>query len=435
MSLQERLKMLIEHDRPRLLEHYKYLHAHPELSGREEKTASIVAQELSRQGIEVTTRVGGHGVVGVVKNGPGPVVMIRGDMDALPIEEATGLPYRSAVRSINELGEEVPVMHACGHDMHTTILIGTAGLLMRLKDEWSGTLIAVAQPAEEALGGAQRMLADGLFSRFPRPDFALALHVKPELPVGKVALSPGFVTLGCEVIDLIIHGQSGHGASPHEAKDPVVLAAQTILALQTIISREINPAERAVITVGAIHGGSLPNIIPDKVTLNLTLRSSNVEVANQMVNAIRRITRGLAQAAGIPDDRMPEIITPEHFYPPLYNDPALADRILRVFRDTLGVKNVITLLPQTGSEDFSEFGMVEPRVPIMFYFIGTSDPEHLERVSRGKEAIPLLHTPKFAPEPETTLTTGLLTMTTAVLELLGRSLSVKKIPSNLSMTD
>jgi amidohydrolase len=418
MSSQERLKLLIEFERPRLLELYKYLHAHPELSGQEEKTAFIVSQELSRQGIDVTTQVGGHGVVGVVKNGPGSVVMIRGDMDALPIEEATGLSYRSTARSINERGEEVSVMHACGHDMHTTILTGTAGLLMKLKDEWSGTLLVVAQPAEEALGGAQMMLTDGLFSRFPRPDFALALHLKPELPVGKVALSSGFVTLGAESIKIIIHGESGHGACPHKAKDPVVLAAQIILALQTIVSREIDPAEKAVITVGAIHGGSLPNIIPDKVTLNLTLRSSNIEVANQLIDAIRRITRGFAQAAGLPEDRMPEIIAPEHFYPPVYNDPVLTDRILRIFQNTLGAENVITHFPQTGSEDFSEFGMVAPPVPIMFYFIGTSDPECLERASRGGEAIPSLHTPKFAPEPEMTMKTGLLTMSAAVLELL-----------------
>jgi amidohydrolase len=428
MPLQKQLSEIIEHDRARLLELYKYLHAHPELSGQEEKTALIVAQEFSRQGIEVTTGVGGHGVVGVVKNGQGPVVMIRGDMDALPIEEATGLPYRSTVRARNERGEEVPVMHACGHDMHTTILVGTAGLLMRLKDEWSGTLLLVAQPAEEALGGAQMMLADGLFSRFPRPDFALSLHVKPELPVGKVALSPGYIMLGAEVLDIIIHGQGGHGASPHKAKDPVVLAAQTIMAIQTIISREIDPAEKAVITVGAIHGGSLPNIIPDKVTLKLTLRSSSIEVANHMINAIRRVTRGMAQAAGLSDDRMPEILAPEHFYPPMYNDPALTDRILRVFKNTLGPDNVIMLMPQTGSEDFSEFGMVEPRIPLVLYFIGASDPEHLQRVSIGEEGIHLLHTPKFAPEPEMTLKTGLLTMSAAVLELLGRSSSPMKMP-------
>jgi len=356
------------------------------------------------------------------------VVMIRGDMDALPIEEATGLPYRSTVRVKNEQGEEVPVMHACGHDLHTTILVGTASILMRLKDEWKGTLLLVAQPAEEALGGAQRMLSDGLFSKFPRPDFALSLHVKPEMPIGKVALSPGYITLGAEVLDIIIHGQGGHGARPHKTKDPVVLAAQTIMAIQTIISREIDPAEKAVITVGAIHGGSLHNIIPDKVTLKLTLRSSSTEVANHLINAIRRITRGIAQAAGLSDDRMPEILALEHFYPPVYNDPALTDRILRVFNDKLGTDNVIMSMPQTGSEDFSEFGMVEPRIPLVYYFIGANDPGHLERVSRGEEEIHSLHTPKFAPEPEITLKTGLLTMSSAVLELLGRSSSPMKTP-------
>jgi len=421
MPMQKQLGEIIDHDRDQLLELYKYLHAHPELSGQEEKTALIVAKEFSRQGIKVSTHVGGHGVVGVVENGQGPVVMVRGDMDALPIEEATGLPYRSTARAKNEQGEEVPVMHACGHDLHTTVLVGTASILMRLKDEWNGTLLLVAQPAEEALGGAQRMLSDGLFSRFPRPDFALSLHVKPELPIGKVALSPGYITLGAEALDIIIHGQGGHGARPHKAKDPVVLAAQTIMAIQTIISREIDPAEKAVITVGAIHGGSLHNIIPDKVTLKLTLRSSNTEVAKHMVNATRRVTRGIALAAGVSDDRMPEILAPEHFYPPVYNDPALTDRILRVFKDTLGADNVIMSMPQTGSEDFGEFGMVDPRIPLVYYFIGANDPRHLERVSRGEEEMHSLHTPKFAPDPEITLKTGLLTMSSAALELLDRS--------------
>ena len=420
MVVWKRLKAYIENDCSDLIESYKFLHAHPELSGQEIETAGRVSEALSRAGAEVTSGVGGYGVVGVFRNGPGPTVMIRADMDALPLQEASGLSYASQVKVKSESGEELPVMHACGHDMHSTILTGTAGLMIRLQEEWKGTLLVVAQPAEEALGGARSMLQDGLFQRFPRPDCALALHVKPELPTGKIAVKPAYITLGAEALNVIIHGQGGHGATPHKAKDPVILAAQIVLALQTVISREINPVETAILNVGAIHGGSLPNVIPEKVTLRLMTRFSTMEVGNQIRSGVERIARGLAQAAGVPSDLMPEVFDPEHPYPPVYNDPVLTERLARVFGEVLGAGNVVQIPTQSVSDDFGEFGVVLPHVPLVFYFIGSTDPERFAEAALGGPKIPLLHNPSFAPEPNETLKTGLLTMSAAALTLLGK---------------
>ncbi len=421
MRQRERLKNFITANSPDLIRLYRVLHANPELSGREKETAGRIAEALSRAGAEITTGVGGNGVVGVIRNGPGPTVMIRAEMDALPIEEATGLPYASQARAKGESGEDIPVMHACGHDMHSTILAGTAGLMHRLKEDWGGTLLLVAQPAEEALGGARSMLRDNLFQRFPRPSCALALHLKPELPTGKVALKPGYLTLGAEALNVIIHGQGGHGATPHKAKDAVVLAAQTVLALQTIISREVNPVETAILTVGAIQGGSLPNVIPEKVTLRLMTRFSTLEVGNQIRSGVERIARGLAQAAGLPPDLMPEVLDPEHPYPPVFNEPMLTERLTRVFAEVLGTANVVQIPTQSVSDDFGEFGVVSPSVPLFFYFLGCTDPERFAEAALGGIKIPLLHHPSFTPEPDETLKTGLLAMTAAALTLLEKA--------------
>lgn len=415
----ERLKPYIEADCPNLIRLYQFLHAHPELSGQEKETAQKVAEWLSQAGAEITTGVGGQGVVGVIRNGPGPTVMIRAELDALPVQEASGLPYASQVMAKGQSGEELPVMHACGHDIHATILTGTAGLMARLKEEWKGALLLVAQPAEESLGGARSMVQDGLFHRFPRPDCALALHVKPELPTGKIALKTAYITLGAEALNVIIRGQGGHGAIPHKAKDPVVLAAQIVLALQTIISREVNPVETAILTVGAIQGGSLPNVIPEKVTLRLMTRFSTMEVGNQIRSSVERIARGIAQAAGLPPDLAPEVFDPEHPYPPVYNNPALTEQLAKVLGEVLGAGNVVQIPTQSISDDFGEFGILSPPVPLFFYFLGCTDPERFAEAALGGEKIPLLHHPAFAPEPRETLKTGLLAMSAAALTLMG----------------
>jgi hippurate hydrolase len=396
---------------------YQELHAHPELSGQEKETARRVAESLSRMGAEVTTGVGGHGVVGVIRNGGGPTIMIRAELDALPLSEATGLAYASQVKVREASGAEVSIMHACGHDMHTAILLGTAGLLVRLRKEWKGTLLLVAQPAEEALEGARAMLRDGFFRRFPLPDCALALHVKPELPTGKIAVKPGNITLGAEALQVTIHGRGGHGASPHQAKDPVVLAAQIVLALQTIVSREVDPAETAILTVGAIQGGTLPNVIPERVTLKLMNRFSTMEVGSQMQAGVERIARGIAEAAGVPSGRLPEVFGPEHPYPPVVNDPVIAERLERLWREVFGPENVVAIPTQSISDDFGEFGCEDPPVPLVFYFVGCTSPHRFPEAASGQEKIPALHNPCFAPEPNGTLQTGLLAMTTAALDL------------------
>jgi hippurate hydrolase len=419
MVLTDRLESCLEGDLPSFTQLYRDLHAHPELSGREQETARRVAESFSRMGVEVTTGVGGHGVVGMIRNGGGPTIMIRSELDALPILETTGLPYSSQVKDRGVSGEEVPVMHACGHDMHTTILIGTAGLLLRLREKWKGTLLLVAQPAEEALGGARAMIQDGFFRRFPLPDCALALHVKPDLPAGRIASKPGPVTLGAEALEVVIHGLGGHGAVPHKARDPVVLAAQIVLALQTIVSREVNPLETAILTVGAIQGGTLPNVIPESVTLKLMNRFSTTEVGTQMRAGVERIARSLAEAAGVPPGFLPEVFDPEHPYPPVVNDPPLAERLERLWREIFGQENVISIPTQSISDDFGEFGCETPAVPLIFFFIGCTDPIRFRESPSGLEKIPLLHNPCFAPEPRETLHTGLLAMTAAALNLFG----------------
>jgi hippurate hydrolase len=417
MISQDLFKSLIESDFPGLMQIYQNFHAHPELSGQEKETARRVAESFFRLGAEVAAGVGGHGVVGVIRNGKGPTIMIRAELDALPILEASGLPYASRIKVRGEAGEEVGVMHACGHDMHLAILIGTAGLLMRLRAEWKGTLLLIAQPAEEALEGARAMLRDGFFRRFPLPDCALALHVKPELPAGTVALKPGPITLGAEALRVTIRGRGGHGVSPHKARDPVVLAAQIVLAFQTIVSREVNPGETAILTVGAIQGGTAANVIPEQVTLKLMTRFSTMEVGNQMRSAVERIAKGIAEAAGVPSALLPEVFDPEHPYPPVVNDPIIAKRLEKLWREVFGPEKVLSIPTQSISDDFGEFGCEAPPVPLIFYSIGCTDPRRFAESPSGAEKVPSLHNPCFAPEPKETLQTGLLAMTAAALDL------------------
>jgi amidohydrolase len=408
---------LIESDFPRLMQIYQDFHAYPELSGGEIETSRKVAECFSRMGAEVVAGVGGHGVVGVVRNGKGPTIMLRAELDALPVFEASGLPYASRVKARGESGEETAVMHACGHDLHLAILIGTAGLLMRLREKWKGTLLLVAQPAEEAREGARAMLQDGFFRRFPLPDCALALHVKPELAAGTVAIKPGPITLGAEALKVTIRGRGGHGASPHRTIDPVVLAARTVVAFQTIVSRELNPAATGILTVGAIHGGEVHNVIPQEITLKLMTRFSTMEVGTQMRSAVERIVRELAVAAGVPAPLLPEVFGPEHPYPPVMNDPIYAERLEKLWQGVFGPDKVVSIPTQTISDDFGEFGSEATPVPLIFYFIGSTDPYRLRDSLSGSRTIPPLHNPCFSPEPKETLRTGLLAMSTAALNL------------------
>jgi hippurate hydrolase len=397
---------------------YTHLHAQPELSLDEQQTGRRIGEELRTAGFSVTMEVGGHGVVGVLRNGPGPTFLLRTDLDALPVQEQTGAAYASQVKTTNALGSEVSVMHACGHDVHMTVLVGTARLLSALKDRWHGTAVLIGQPAEEVGSGARQMLADGLFSRFPKPDFCLALHVSAKLPAGTIGYVEGFALANVDSVDLTIRGVGGHGAWPQSTKDPIVLAAETVLALQTIVSRETPPGEAAVVTVGSIHGGTKHNVIPDEVNLQLTLRSFTEEVRQHTIKSIDRIIRGLAQAAGVPEDRMPTMrVRQEDFTPALYNDPALTRRVVRALKGTLGEHNVRQEKPVMGGEDFSEYGRTSDKIPVSLFWLGAVDPDRVKESERTGQPLPSLHSSRFLPLAEPTIKTGIQGLTAAVFEL------------------
>ena len=418
------LDAMIDRDIPSLLSTYKTLHAAPELSHREEKTSAFVAGELRKLGFTVTERIGkfqntqwvGYGVVGVLKNGPGPTVLVRTELDALPVEEKTGLPYASQVKTKNDAGVEVSVMHACGHDVHMTSLLGTAKLLTELKNRWSGTLVLLGQPAEETGDGAVAMLSDNLYTNFPKPDFAIALHDKPELETGKVGYTPGYAMASATSIDIKIRGVGGHGSMPEATRDPVVVAAQVVLALQTIVSRENSPLDPAVVTVGSIHGGTRYNIIPDEVNLQLTVRAYKEDVRKRILTSIERIVKGVAATAGIPEDLAP-IVKVSEGTGPTYNEPQLIERLAVVFKQALGEENVVKVPPIMASEDFGYFGL-DQKIPTTLFWLGASDPAKVKESREAGVALPGLHSALFAPVPEPTLRTGVKAMTSAVLELL-----------------
>lgn len=425
-SAQQSLDAMIDRDIGSLVETYMTLHAAPELSHREEKTAAFLANQLRAFGYTVTDRVGkfsrpewiGYGVVAVMKNGEGPTVLVRTDMDALPVEEKTDLPYASKVRTRNDAGQEVGVMHACGHDIHMTTMLGTAKLLSELKSQWRGTLVIIGQPAEETIDGARAMLDDDLYKRFPRPDFAIALHDSADFAAGTVGVISGFALASSNSVDITIRGLGGHGSRPESAKDPIVLAAQVVLALQTIVSREISPLEPAVITVGSIHGGTRYNIIPDEVHLQLTVRAYKEEVRQKLLTAIERVTKGIANAAGIPGDRAPIVkVSETEATTATYNDPGLTERVTGALMRALGEANVMKAAPIMGSEDFGYFSL-EQKIPTTMFWLGVSDPAKLKESRSGGPSMPSLHSPLFAPVPEPSLRTGVKAMTSAVLELL-----------------
>jgi amidohydrolase len=409
----------LDADYPSLESLYRDLHAHPELSLQEEKTGARLAAELRAAGFEVTEKFGGTGVVAVLKNGPGPTLHIRSDMDALPVKEDTGLTFASTVRMANLSGQDVPVMHACGHDAHMTILVGTARMLAGLKDRWSGTLVLIGQPAEETGVGARNMLTAGLYRQFPKPDFAIGLHDDTTVPAGSVGFCEGAFSSNADAVKIDVRGIGGHGARPENTKDPVVLAAQIVLALQTIVSREIHPGDKAVVTIGSINGGTAPNIIPDSVKLQLTLRSYSDDVRQHLIASIRRICQGEAIAAGMPEDRMPVVtVTESGKADSIVNDPKLTAKVRSAVTASLGAANIVSVEPLMVSEDFSQYGRTVEHVPICFFLVGATDPAKLEESRRTGMPLPSLHSSKFAPDAEPMIETGVAAMTAATLDLL-----------------
>jgi hippurate hydrolase len=402
---------------PRLEDLYRDVHAHPELSMQEHRTAGLAAERLEAAGFDVTRGIGATGVVGVLRNGDGPTVMLRADMDALPVREATGLDYASTVTATGPDGTEVPVMHACGHDMHVTWLAGASALLATARDAWSGTVLAVFQPAEETAAGAQAMIDDGLFDRFPRPEVILGQHVMP-MPAGELRLRPGTTQAAADSLDVRLFGRGAHGSMPESSVDPVVMAAATVLRLQTIVSREVAARDAAVVTIGALQAGTKDNVIPDEALLKLNVRTFDEQVRTHVLDAIRRIVEAEATASGAP--RAPEITMTEH-YPLTTNDPARTAQVAAALRAHFGAERVHELgSPVSASEDFGSFGS-QWGVPSVFWYVGGTDPElyrRAEAAGRVAQDVPTNHNAAFAPVLHPTIRTGVEAMTAAALAAL-----------------
>jgi hippurate hydrolase len=404
-------------DGERLLGIYKHLHSHPELSLQEQQTSNRLASEMRDLGFEVTEHVGQTGIVAMLKNGAGPTVLVRTDMDALPVTERTGLPYASQVRGRDRQGNDVGVMHACGHDMHMTCWLGTAKVLAGMKDHWRGTLMFIGQPAEETGEGARAMLGDGLFRRFPRPDFALALHCDAFTPHGVIAYTEGQALANADSVDIVVRGRGGHGAAPYTTIDPIVLAARIVLDLQTLVSREVIPTDPAVVTVGSIHGGSKHNIIPSEVKLQLTVRTTKDNVRKQVLDGIGRIAKAAAEGARAPEPTV--TFHAEEYTPALVNDTGLTRKTIALFRDVLGADNVKPQPPVMGAEDFGRYGRAG--IPIFMFKLGTIAPERVAAAQHeGAAPLPSLHSEAYYPVPEPSIKTGVLSMSIGVLNLLGR---------------
>jgi hippurate hydrolase len=401
---------------------FVYFHSHPELSFREVETAKRLAEELREAGVEVTEGVGGTGVVGMLRNGDGPLVLVRADIDGLPIKEDTGLGYASEVTQVDTTGIEQPVMHACGHDVHATSMVGTARRLAAMRATWSGTVMFVGQPAEERVGGARAMLADGLYQRFGVPDAALAFHVSAGEPAGKVMISAGMIASSADTVDITVHGVGAHGASPHKGKDPVYMAAQIVVALQSLVSRELAPLEPGVVTVGSIHGGTKHNIIPAEVKLQLTVRADSMETRDKLLAGIERIAHGVGRTYGMPEDRLPEVTVSTEFTPPTVNDAALSERLRSAFVRELG-EDAVYEKKRTGmgAEDFAFFVMTDDKVPGAYFSVGGTAQADIDAEAAGGPQVPSHHSPFFKIEPEPSVTMGTEAMTIAVLELLGTS--------------
>src|SRR5213596_2647505 len=424
---QQTPQQIAEAEVPSLLAIYKDIHTHPELSTREERTSALLAKELRAAGCEVTENVGKYdkpnqkcfGVVGVMKNGDGPVVLVRTDLDALPVQEETGLPYASTVVTRNEKGDDVHVMHACGHDAHISMIIGVARSLAKMKDQWHGTVVFVGQPAEELGIGAHAMLRDGLYTRWPKPNYALGFHDKADLEMGYIGVTEGYTSANVDSVDVTVNGIGGHGGYPHRTKDPVVLAAEMINQWQTIASRENNPIDPIVITVGSIHGGTKHNIIPDEVKMQLTVRTYKADVRDRVLAAIDQIAKGIAAAGGIPAECAPIVsVAKDQFTPATYNNPELTKRLVAVWKKSLGNDNVEIVDPTMGGEDFSEYSLPGHSIPAVDFHFGAVEPAKIAEYKQAGKELPTLHSSKFAPVPEPTIRVGIIGMTSAVLELM-----------------
>lgn len=394
---------------------YIDLHRNPELGFQEIRTAATLAKQLRGFGFEVTERVGRTGLVALLRNGAGPTVMLRTELDALPVEEKTGLPFASSVKAQNASGQTVPVMHACGHDLHMAAWVGTARLMAENKARWRGTLMMVGQPAEETLSGARAMLEDGLFTRFPKPDFALSFHDDDSLPAGVIGYRPGLFRAMSDAVTITVYGRGGHAAMPHNTIDSVVLASKIVLGLQTIVSRENNPVDPVVVTVGSIQGGSQGNVIPDEVRLLLSVRTYTDAVRSRTLAAIRRVAEGEALAAGAP--RPPKVEAPLRGNATVYNDPGVVSRLATAFRENLGTERVTEMAQKMTSEDFAEYGLAG--VPSALLHIGAVEPVKLANARQSGIPLPSPHSPEWAPEYNPTLKGAIRAEVTALLELLG----------------
>jgi len=424
VSRAQEVPALVAQQLPSLLATYKGIHAAPELSYHEAQTSALLASELRKAGYTVTERVGkypdgsqAYGVVGILKNGAGPTLLVRTDLDALPVTENTSLPYASSVRSKNPAGQDVGVMHACGHDIHITTMIGVARNMAALKSQWRGILMLIGQPSEETIDGAKAMLADHLYERFGRPDLAIALH-DANFAAGKVSVVSGPALASSTSIDVVMRGVGSHGAAPEAGKDPIVMASEFVVAAQTIVSRSIPPDQPAVVTVGDIHGGTKRNIIPDEVKMELTTRCYSEAVRQTIIDGVQRTAKGVAIAAGVPEDRMPIVkVLDDESTPATINDPELAERLRKIFVAKLGAENVIDRKPIMGSEDFGIFSL-DHKIPAVIFWLGAYDPAKVAESERTGVALPSPHSPFFAPLPEPTLRTGVTAMTDAAIALL-----------------
>ncbi|MFQ3234793.1 MAG: amidohydrolase [Paraglaciecola sp.] len=414
----QNISQQVESTMDELMALYKDLHAHPELSGFEVKTAAKLAKKARQLGFTVTENVGGTGVVAVLKNGDGPVVMIRADMDGLPVEEQTGLAYASKERAVTEDGIESGIMHACGHDTHMSAWVGTATALSAMKSRWSGTLVMILQPAEERGKGAKDMLNDGLFSRFPKPGYALAFHDSAGLPAGTIGYTPGFALANVDSVDVIIKGQGGHGAYPHTTKDPIVLGSRIVGALQTLVSRELDPQDSAVVTVGSFHAGAKHNIISDQATLLLTVRSYSDQTRQTLLDGIARIAKGEAIAAGMPEDLMPQVIIKDEYTPATYNSPEFSHEMAALFTQQFGEKRVQQTPPVMGGEDFGRFYRADKNIKSLIFWVGGVPQDAWDKAQKNQGDLPSLHSALWAPDAHNVINTATQALTLAAMDIM-----------------